>query len=416
MPKNKEKDYVQEILAQFLKKYYVREVKHQEINTRRIILKVGEVYRDYEKNNSDLQLKVQINEAVQKLEALQFISVDYLLYSDDVIKMYLNENMIKNIQGYMEINYGITARHYLLEEIRKLIKEYRNKGEITYFYCEKLNHLIENSAAEVDINKEREILKMLAFIQNNEKDFYVREVSMMVYGSSKYFEEYRYDGICNIIREADRSLLTEHGNNDEILRQYHISAVEQEIFIKGDYTIELDNYTLETKHFYGGISLSSKDIQQIKRITVNTGNIITIENKTAFYRFVQNDYSTIYLGGYANRHQIVFLKRLYEDNSNLTYFHFGDIDVGGFLIHQHLCNTTGVQFKLFCMGVRELNAPEYKECLVKLTDNDIERIASLKNNSLYKEVIVEMLNKNAKLEQEIICFTIMEHLCSSGQS
>jgi len=408
MIKDKNKDYVKEILYALLKKYYERIVKYGQIKTtKRIQLKVTELYRDYAKYNADLYLKMQVNDAAQKLKKMQYIEVDYLLYSEDIIKIYLIDDMIPDMEDYLENHYGIAARYYLVQELRRLIKDYQGKGHLTSFYCDKLNAFIERSTAEIDIKKEHEILQMLAFIQDNDRDLYVREVSMLVYGTSKYFEEYRYDGICNIVREAAGGELEPHELNNEILREYHISNVEQEICIKGDYTIELNDYILETKHFQGGISLSSKDISAVKSIIAKTQNILTIENKTAFYRFDHKDYSTMYLGGYANRHQTAFLKKLYADNPLLNYFHFGDIDVGGFLIHQHLSDVTKIRFQLFCMGVKELNTSEYRNCLVKLTDHDMERIGVLKTNPEYKEVIEEMLRRKVKLEQEIICCTIV---------
>ena len=36
---------------------------------------------------------------------------------------------------------------------------------------------------------------------------------------------------------------------------------------------------------------------------------MTIENKTSFQRMVDEKCSYLYLGGYANRHQITFLKK-----------------------------------------------------------------------------------------------------------
>lgn len=228
-----------------------------------------------------------------------------------------------------------------------------------------------------------------------------------VYGSSKHFENKRYDSVCNIIREAGECGINIHESNDEIMGHFHISNVEQEVCIKGDYVISWDDHTLETKYFAGGISLSSKDILQIKSIKVNAPGVMTIENKTAFYRFDQEKYATVYLGGFANRHQVEFLKKLFEYNPHLMYYHFGDIDVGGFLIHQHLCSATGIGFQMFCMGVSELKNPKYQGCLVELTDKDLQRIQGLTMVGDYAQIVEVMLEKRVKLEQEIVCCDLM---------
>lgn len=404
MKKENEKDYEREILVRLVKKYHKRHVTYGKIkNVRRIILRASEIYKDYEKTNCDLQLKTKVNEAAQKLKKMQFVDIKNLLYSDDIEKIYLKEEQILSIEDYLKEQYHISTREYLTGSIKQLIKEYRDKGGLTRYYCGKLADLIQNSVQDPDVVKESEILQMLDFLQHNERELYIREASMLVYGSSKYFEDYRYDSVCNIIRERNQSAMGELVYGDEVLREYLISGIEQEICIRGDYIIEFSDDILYTKYFDGGISLSSKDIPRIKKIRVQTENVLTIENKTAFYRFENQEYATLYLGGFANRHQISFLKKLYSDNPDHHYFHFGDIDVGGFLIHQHLCHATGIGFWLYCMGVKELRNEQYKSCLQQLTANDLERMKALSDNPLYSEVVAEMIKEGVKLEQEIIC-------------
>lgn len=335
-------------------------------------------------------------------------TIDYLPYSADITKIYLNEKQIKNIENYMEEKFAILARHDVLTGVQNLCKAYTGKGQLTAYYCKKLKEDLARSVLDIDIEREQELLAALAFIQNNESDLYIREVSMLVYGNSKYFGEECCHAVCNIIREVTGQPVDENEQYDEILQQYHISNVEQEIGIKGDFLIEIEGYRLETKYFSGGLLLSSKDIRKIKKITVGTENVMTIENKTSYCRFEKDGCSTIYLGGYANRHQIEFIKKIYFDNRNCNFLHFGDIDVGGFLIHQHLCNATGVEFQFFHMGKEDLDDVKYERALLKLSDNDILRAKKLIEKPAYQAVLHEMLEKKAKLEQEIISYTLMQ--------
>lgn len=409
MKKENEKNYEREILVRLVKKYYKRQVTYGQIkNERRIIVKPTEVYKDYEKTNCDMQFKMQVNEAAKKLESMNFIVQKHLIYSDDIVKMFLEEECLHEIEGYLQEQYHISTREYLVFSIKQLIKDYQDRGGLTRYYCDKLAYFIRNSASEPDIVKEREILQMLDFLQNNKQELYVREASMLVYGSSKYFEENRYESVCNVIKELSQCEDKEAAYGDEVLHKYHVTNVEQEVCIRGDFVIEFPDYILETKYLAGGISLSSKDIPRIKRIEVSTGNIMTIENKTAFYRFDNKEYSTIYLGGFANRHQIYFLEKLYHENPDHRYYHFGDIDVGGFLIHQHLCHATGIGFQLYNMGVKELGNIRYRNCLQKLSTRDLERIQGLIEHPMYQEVTTVMIKEQIKLEQEIVCCDIME--------
>ncbi len=80
---------------------------------------------------------------------------------------------------------------------------------------------------------------------------------------------------------------------------------------------------------------------------------MTIENKTSFQRLRDGDSAMMYLGGFANRHQIEFLKKVISDNPNVRYYHFGDIDIGGFLIRKHLCRETAKN-KVLWINLRKL--------------------------------------------------------------
>lgn len=82
--------------------------------------------------------------------------------------------------------------------------------------------------------------------------------------------------------------------------------------------------------------------------------------------------------------------------------------MGGFQIHQHLCGATGIPFRLFCMGHRELCDEKFRIALQKLTQNDIIRAGKLAEKPAYREILKEMMEKGVKMEQEIISLFLME--------
>ncbi len=179
---------------------------------------------------------------------------------------------------------------------------------------------------------------------------------------------------------------------------------EQEVFIKGDWKIKWEQYILETDRLQGGIAIATKDIWSIRRITVNSSNLLTVENKTSYQRLKGHNMAIMYLGGFASWHQIQFLKKVIQDNPNITYLHFGDIDIGGFLIHKHLCRETSKNFRLFCMGVSQLRDKRFQNCLKKLTEHDLVRLEGFPEEDPYREVLAYMKEFNVKLEQEIVSY------------
>ena len=81
---------------------------------------------------------------------------------------------------------------------------------------------MEKKGKQKILNSLVNILKAIAFIENNERDLYVREVSMKVYGDSKFFEQMTLQPVRQLLRKQTGKELTENELLDEILQQYHI--------------------------------------------------------------------------------------------------------------------------------------------------------------------------------------------------
>ncbi|MDD6258438.1 MAG: DUF2220 family protein [Erysipelotrichaceae bacterium] len=401
-------EYIKEILSRLIRKLNKRELQHSDKeNNRPISVKPKEIYKPYGTVKGSTLVENDFNDAAQFLEDKGYVFVKKKKFSDDIASILLNQNLRDQINKYLSDEFGITPRDLMILETKELIEQYTDRGPLTEYYCEQLINQLDHSLNDVDVEKEEKILSMLDFLQSNKADLYVREASMIVFGASKVFEERPfYDTICTMIRNATDNPKDEFVTNDEVLKDYYIHTVDQEILLKGDITVVISGTFLSVNSFTNGISLTSSDIPHIESIRLNTGKMITVENKTAFYRFSDPQYCVMYLGGYANRYQIDLLKKIFNFNPNASYYHFGDIDIGGFLIHQHLCRTTSITFDLFHMGIEDLHNPKYKKCLQSLTENDRERAKSLLLVDLYKSTVETMLAENIKLEQEIICLNL----------
>lgn len=395
------RDYRKLIAEKLLKKYNAR-LANKTNTTRRVILKPTEVYKNYNENNADVLIKQNFEEAVDTLLQMKVIMVDYLRFSTDIEKIYLCEEKISVIYEWLKTEYGITPKNILVEKVRMLLEKYFCEGQAMEYYRKRIDTLIEDPRTELNLDNIEENLKMLCFLETNTRSLYIREASMLVYGDSKWFEEHNYYAICNILRDALVMPLQVNEREDAILARYHIIPTEQEIFVKGDWKLEWEDCTLETEKLKGGISINSRDVERLKSVTVGAEKIMTIENKTSYQRVEKSNTATVYLGGYAARYQIMFLKKVMQDNPHVSWYHFGDIDVGGFLIHRHLCNATGKQFALYCMGIEQLRDKRFVKCHKKLTDNDRKRMQSLLFEEPYAQIVKYMLANDVKLEQEII--------------
>lgn len=424
------KDYVKEILDQLMKKYQNRAPRREGMKSRRrVILKPSALYRHYADNNADISVKQEIHEAVDKLLDMGMVTADYLKFSTDIEKISLCEEKAEEIYRYLEETYGDIPQDRIRQQTEALLEKYGLGGDssgISGCAGENSGRSDENSgigAGSLAASYSRGVrlmlgrpgycpdperiganLKMLRFMEENSEEIYVKEASMLVYGDSKWFEEHNYDEICSIARQALGMPREEDERNDAVLARFYIVPTEQEIFIKGNWTLEWKDHVIRTDGLRGGIAILSGDIQDLLKIRVSAPWLMTVENKTSYQRMQAEGTALVYLGGFAARYQILFLEKVLQDNPKLECFHFGDIDVGGFLIHRHLCRAVGTYFNMHCMGIRELEDPRFSSCRKKLTENDRSRMKELMEAEEYRDVLKYMDEHDVKLEQEIISY------------
>lgn len=405
------KDYIKEILDRLMKKYQNRAARPEGGGiTRRIIVKPSELYRRYADNNADISVKQAIHEAAETLSDMGMVTVDHLKFSTDIERIYLCQEKAEAIYRYLEDTYGDIPQGRLRQQAAALLDEYEtgyagpDEGSLIGTYCRTIRTQLEKPSYLPEPRLIGANLKMLKFMEENREELYVKEASMLVYGDSKWFEEQNYDEICGIARQALNMPREEDEKNDAVLAQYCILPTEQEIFIKGNWRLEWEDRVIETAGLKGGIAVLSSDMQRIKRIKASSPRLMTVENKTSYQRMQPGEAALMYLGGFAARYQIFFLKKTFQDNPGLEFWHFGDIDVGGFLIHRHLCRASGIKFRLYHMGIAQLEDDRYKPCRKKLTENDRNRIKGLMEEEAYRDVLRYMDEHDVKLEQEIISY------------
>lgn len=399
-------EYEVKIVNLLLRKYYKRQSKHKDLSVnRRITLKVNEILKKYSDYNVDINEKELANKAIKTLESSGFIYSSKLKFSDDYEKIFLIENKIASLEQYAEKQLGLTPRTFVIEELNAFMKKYEDAGEIVKAYILELENTIQNSSSQLDALKEEDILKVLSFLDNNQKFLYLREASMLIFGDSKYLENNRRSQVSSFLLRYYQNRGEEIIEDEKMFERFNVYDTDQDICIKGPVTIGFDNKKFDIDGLFGGVSFSIKDVDKIKSIVVKCERVITVENKTSFLRMNDNA-CYIYLGGFATKPQISFIKRIIDNNPNKEYLHFGDIDAGGFWIHKKLCEQTTIEFKLFHMSEGDLKNPQYKHCLKELTDLDASRLNKLKEDKLYTECIEYMLEKRIKLEQEIISLSL----------
>lgn len=395
--------YREKILIQ-LANAYRRSKKDSGTNVirRRTMTKPEKFYRQYRQNDGELAEIDALNEAAESCRRMGFLNYSRKRFSNEIETIYLEDRKIEEVEAYLKKHYGYEPKKDKAEAVREIIRQYRGKSPAADQICEELQAVLDKNQIPPQYEQTREVLKALVFIENNTRHLYLREASMMIYGSSKYLEEKTMDAVCRRLRNYLKRPCASDEMPGEILEEYGIYPEQQRLCIKGNMTLEKCGKEADIAMFPGGIEFAADELPDIGKITVKAVRFITVENKTSYFRCSDKESVFFYLGGYANRIQRDFLKKVIADNPQLEFLHFGDIDAGGLYIHEHLCRMTGAAFGLWHMSVKELSAPGCAGCLQKLTPRDRRRLQALAQKEQYQELAEYMLEKNVKLEQEIV--------------
>jgi hypothetical protein len=351
---------------------------------RRTQVRPEKLYKKYNANDGDFEEISRLNQAVNELKEIGFTYNTTETFGTQIQSIYLLDERILDIEKYLSDKYGYVSKDMQIEKIQLLVDFYKNSSPICEKECALLSESVNNRKIPKNYEELDDVFKAISFIENNRTDLYIREVSMKVYGDSKFFENVTLQSV-----------------------DYHIYKEPQKLCVKGNVVITLSGNNVDLSGFSEGIEIMASDLTNIQSVKICTSKFMTIENRTSFLRYKDDDTVTFYLGGYANRYQREFIKMIHDTNPDTKYMHFGDIDAGGFWIHHNLCEITGIDFALFYMSSDELINEEYESCLHDLTENDIARLKELKEMDLYRYTVNYMLENNVKLEQEIISLNLM---------
>ena len=375
---------------------------------RRTQVKPEKMYKKYNANDGDFEEISKFNQAVEHLSKLGFIRSVKETFGTQIQCIFLVDECIQEAEQYLAEKCGYVSKDMQIEKLRNLVGKYKNASPICEKECARLLESIAERKVPKNIDELDDVLKAIAFIENNQEELYMREMSMKVYGDSKYFENVSLQPVCSMLRKYSKQNLRDGELLDEILLLDHIAREPQKLCIKGKVISHISGKEVDISGFSEGLEFQASDLINIQSIKLMVPNFMTIENRASYLRYGRDDVVVFYLGGYANRYQRDFIKMVYASNTDACYLHFGDIDAGGFWIHHNLCEVTGVNFELFSMSAHELENRDFASCLHELSGNDKVRLQELKKSDAYEEVVQYMLRNNVKLEQEIVSLALMK--------
>lgn len=316
-------------------------------------------------------------------------------------KVRMNADQIDVIYRYT----GRKPKHGLEEENRVFLQKYLNEdAPVTVNFVGYLLERLENHKSVKEyitlenLQETEKFLRACVSVEQNKTPCYIREFSIQHFQDSKYFEQIE-NRIIRVFRQFDE----EYKEMDavELLAEYGIYQTPDFVYFKGDVHLLVEGEEMNLSLLKQGIGISGEDIENIRFSDFSRiQKVITVENLTSFFRYHEENSLLVYLGGYHNRVRRKLLQKIYDAIPAAKYYHFGDIDAGGFLIFLDLRKKTEIPFESFRMDLDALK--QYSQYGKKLTETDKKRLEKLGEEKEFSEVIRYMLEKNIKLEQECI--------------
>ena len=388
------KQYIKEILISLIDKYERSKVSDGN-NQIRVSVKLAtdKIFPKYFDNEA-FELREKVNDVIEELVSKGWIVAKRSsnhTYSN--ITLPQNDNILTQIYLFLSREKKSDRRQRLTE----IFTTFMGSGDwVVEKYCKKqLENLEQNKAVEFfDGNYEelKSILECCIALKKLPQEMYYRNFSVKQFGDSKKFE---------LLQGKISSLLFKYGDFSEkesVFDELGLLKTPSYIHIKGNVSIFWeDGKCLDAAGLDGGIGISTADVKKIVSVNIQDEKIVTIENLTSFFSFSSAGICAVYLGGFCNHLRRDFLMKVYRSEPKKQYFHFGDIDAGGFYIFEDLCKKTDIPFQPLSMGIDTLCS--YKSYWKELTKNDVARLQKIKS-PIFQEVISYMLEHNCKLEQE----------------
>lgn len=353
-------------------------------------------------NEVNFQRVEAINESCHRLEELKFVTINWRSKDQYIEAIELNIDKVDEIYSFLRR----PKKSEQEEQLKLLLAPYSDRTDfIGRFARDMIDRLNNHKSVKryFDLNNIKEsqdVMTALCELVKQDKEILKRKFSVLVFKDSKRFE--KIEGkITSIIREFSEE---EFSNEDDILSEFNVITNPSYIYMKGIGTFLSSRETIDLEKLGTELVLNATAIENLKVVHLPAKRVLTIENLTTFYEYEPNKELVIYLGGYHNRMRRRLLQTIYHFNPNLSFYHWGDIDLGGFQILNHLRQKTGIPFHPYKMDLDTLK--HYQQDAQRINQQSyLKKLKNLLDKDEFKEfqdILEYMIKHQIRLEQERI--------------
>lgn len=380
--------------------------------TKRVLLKLYEngkcEFSEYNIENSEQ--RIGVNECVRELVKKELLRFEWMKGEENHIisKVWLNmeklseaytfaqrqpqSDFLSVVDGELVLCMDGVRSQWINDYLREAIEYIRQKR--------KLPSLVPENA------KEREsLLKALRYIDANAGSELLKRVfSIRCFGDSKHFEQVVE---ARLLRILNRYLGSDERETDEqLLNQIGIVKYPEQFELCGGLFLKFpDGERVNFSELFSG-TIYEQDIKASQiGVSKDVRRILSIENKANYFDYIyktkKKDELVIYHGGQYSPAKHIFLQAVAAASADLPWFHWGDIDYGGFSMLARLRREVNPNARPYRMDKQELIrfthfatsfSPEYA---VKLRE-----LMTKPELSDCSECLCYMLENCIRLEQE----------------
>lgn len=383
--------------------------------TKRILLKLYEngkcEFSEYNIENSEQ--RISVNECIQGLAQKGLVCFEWMKGEENHIisKVWLN---MKELQSAYCFAHRQPQSDFLsnieveLTECMECIglqwmKDYL-KDTCGYIrQNRKLHALVPENSQD-----RKSLLQALQYIDaNKDIELLKRVFSVRCFGDSKHFERVVETRLLRILKkylDCD-----DQTTDEQLLNQIGIVKYPEQFEFCGPISLSFpDGKCLDFSNLSGGSTIYGQDMAAAQ-ITLSKGArcILSIENKANYFDYISKhrkpDEFVIYHGGQYSPSKQIFLQAVAHASEQLPWYHWGDIDYGGFSMLARLRREISSNIEPYRMNIQELiTFAAFTTSFSSEYSQKLHELSARAELSDCSECLAYMLEHCMRLEQEAL--------------
>lgn len=414
-------DYRIWILEKLIQKYENSKLFTDKGSIRKVSIRLQDE-EALNKHMERVEEKEEFLSALTNLEQDGLINFSWVRYETgnlvDRIWLIADEDKIKECYQLL----GRIPKGNIIDSLHQLLITYLEKvvddGEIRLFLKEQEKYIRQRRKIPrfftEDMAFNEDILKCLMYLAGNSSEIQERILSSHLYGDSKYFERFVKGKLVSILRVIKKEK-GEEFVEEECLREKGLVKWPEVLEFTGNVKIRLEDgscidYGLEV---YGAY-INSITVEKVEDASLfGVSRVLFIENKANYVWYVSKkrmkNELVIYHGGFYSPTKGKWFEKLYEAGKKcldeIKYYHWSDIDVGGFRIFNRLKESIVLELLPYKMDIESLEKNRDKGMLMEEPYRKIlKEMGEDTRYAIFSNLIHRMLELNIRLEQEQLLY------------